>query len=197
MKTKPILFSTDMVRAILAREKTQTRRIIKSRTGSFNVNMFTTGDVFQIHETDGDGSERGLKPVHSPYGYSGGQLWVRETWTWEGDTKYTDISPIGNFYYKADFPDGDGPTKWKPSIFMPREACRVILDITEVRVERLHDISEEDAKSEGAGRFNSNLISESHKHRYQFRDIWFKINGEESWEKNPWVWVITFKKPES
>ena len=115
MKQHPILFSTPMIQAILAGKKTQTRRIIKPKY-----------------------LERGSTPFHTikkcQYGLPGDQLWIRETFVWEGEIKYTDISPIGSFYYKADFPDGDGPTKWKPSIFMPREACRIILAITKVRV---------------------------------------------------------------
>lgn len=171
MKQRPILFSTDMVRAILARKKTQTRRIVKSQY-----------------------LERGSTPFHiakkSPYGLPGDQLWVREAFVWEGETKYTDISPIGNFYYKADFEDGDGPTKWKPSIFMPHEAARIILEITEIRVERLHHISEDNAKAEG-------VMADCNSFLKGFALIWEKINGLESWFRNPWVWVITFKRIES
>lgn len=166
MKQRPILFSTDMVRAILARKKTQTRRVVKPQY-----------------------LERGSTPFHtakkSPYGLPGDQLWVRETFVWEGETKYTDISPIGNFYYKADFESGDGPTKWKPSIFMPREAARIILEITEIRVEKLHELSYADAKAEGV------------EYPHDFCKLWEKINGLESWMRNPWVWVITFKRIES
>lgn len=162
MKQHPILFSTPMVQAILSGAKTQTRRIVKPKY-----------------------LERGSTPFHtikkSPYGLKGDQLWVRETFVWEGDTGWQDMCPVGSFFYKADFEDGDGPTKWKPSIFMPLRACRIFLEITEVRVERVRDISYEDAKDEGV-------------EPCDFRELWGKINGAASWLSNPWVWVITFQK---
>lgn len=89
--------------------------------------------------------------------------------------------------YKADYPNLKIP-KWKPGIHMPKEACRIFLKVTEVKVESLQDISQEDAKAEGVLRVDL------------FRDLWKSINGPESWESNPWVWVISFeriKKPEN
>jgi hypothetical protein len=177
MKTRPILFNTEMVQAILAGNKTQTRRIVKGIALDWlQPKMFTPKFVSD--------SENHL----CPQGLIGDQLWVRETFVWEGETKYTDISPIGDFYYKADFEDGEGPVKWKPSIFMPREACRIILEITDIKVERLQDISNDDAWCEGVSK------SPEYDCVAYFKELWEKINGKGSWKKNPWVWKIVFKK---
>ena len=189
MKTRPILFSTNMVQSILAGNKTMTRRTIKSKY-----------------------LERGSTPFHTikkcPYGQIGDQLWVRETWTWEGDTGWRDLMPLGSFYYKADFEENEGPTKWKPSIFMPREASRITLEVTDVRVERLMDISEEDAMVEGVDLYSNraSIMVNQETAEYEncliknstaitlFSELWEKINGRESLEANPWVWVIKFKR---
>jgi len=161
MKSRPILFSTDMVQAILAGKKTQTRRIVKSRHFLKNC----------------------------PYGQPGDQLWVRETFkTVEKPIRDSGSGAImaydtPEYIYKADkLPHIQKLIKWKPSIFMPREASRITLEITDIRVEKLHNITEEDAIAEG------------------FKDItafgmkWVMLNGGPSWEGNPWVWVIKFKR---
>ena len=178
MKSRPILFSTPMVLAILAGNKTQTRRVVKSPYSNYPcVTKHITSCEFDFHHDEGIGQY-----TASPYGKPSDQLWVRETFVWEGDTKYTDMFPIGSFFYKADFEENEGPTKWKPSIFMPREASRITLEITDIRVESLKEITEEDAKAEGLSDVS------------RFREIWFKINSVNSWETNPWVWVIEFKR---
>lgn len=209
MKTKPILFSTPMVQAILEGRKTQTRRIIKGfPTSDEAVNL---KDIFE-HNAD-------YVLAQSPYGIVGDILWVRETWF---PTRYdfkellqsgiTSLSKGNIIKYKAD--NDYDPIKdcvgrsWKPSIFMPKEACRLFLEVTKVRVERLQDISERDAKCEGAkkgilregpntqkGEFHLELNNHSdYKSGFQF--IWQSINGKESWNQNPWVWVYDFKKVE-
>lgn len=138
-------------------------------------------------------------------------LWVRETWAWDGQTSFTDLQAIGNFWYKAD-DTGYSPARWKPSIFMPKEAARIFLRITDVRVERLQDISEEDAKAEGVklagvewnpngyfdymlpkSRLNQRILTTA---KRSYQSLWESINGAGSWEANPWVWVISFERVE-
>ena len=110
-----------------------------------------------------------------PYGKPGDRLWVRETFFVDGP----------RIQYRADHHGAPKETIWKPSIFMPRSASRILLEITDIRVERLHDISADDEKKEGIY---------SPIHELLFWALWQKINGPESWDANPWVWVITFKK---
>ena len=165
MKERPILFSTEMVRAILDDRKTMTRRVVKP----------------QPPEDWG---------VKCPYGKIGDVLWVRETFC-----KYK-----GDYLYKADFDpltrkEFERDNKWKPSIFMPRSASRISLRITNIRVERLNDITEEDAKLEGVI-YPANPVIENYGNGYRtnFRLLWESINGKASWGQNPWVWVIEFER---
>lgn len=232
MKFKPILFSTPMVQAILEGRKTMTRRIVKSRheSGLFRIERKLTGEITGITSLDWDERPGDVtNDIHCPYGKVGDVLWVRETWR-----KYHPVDEDGciNFYktiidYAADEPpiiplirdDGfqvynkDGSEKllpWKPSIFMPKEACRIFLQITDVRVERLQEISKADAISEGIKSFRpvpGDGPAETQYYHYlndkwgpspihSFQTLWHKINGEESWNNNPWVWVISFKRTE-
>ncbi len=241
MKQRPILFSTPMIRAILNGSKTQTRRLIKGVINNepddwqFEWMDYSLKKEWRFTQKSSVNKES-LKnrdftqeAIKCPYGKAAlnDQLWVRETWVWEGDTKYTDISPLGSFYYKADFEEGEGPTKWKPSIFMPKEACRIYLEVTDLVVERLQDISEEEAKAEGVnsdfeypvdfqnwalcgkcggeglhGALGANLglmevdCYSCDTHKKRFRWLWESINGPESWEANPWVWKVSFKRIE-
>lgn len=156
-----------------------------------------------------------------PFGAVGDRIWVRETWgcvsheldedgriqPWTPDRPATAIHemPFGNGYYSGHAiyaadgaftwgdDDGyeDGRSCWKPSIHMPRSASRILLEITDVRVEQLNDISEDDAKAEGAP---TECCVIGDKHFLGFRSLWKSIYGEESWAANPWVWVIEFKR---
>lgn len=145
-----------------------------------------------------------------PYGNVGDVLWVRET---SAITVSSGPSRKLTRWYKADNPviPANVKFKWKPSIFMPKGSCRIKLEITDIRVERLQDISEDDAKSEGveqyiySGRssyfaYKDYLNRTPHSERDildatgSFISLWASINGEGSWESNPWVWVISFKK---
>ncbi len=158
---KPILFSTPMVQAILEGRKTQTRRIIKS-------DLLATKDKYKVGQT----------------------LWVRETWNTLAEfVVKPDYRVMGKdeFVYKA---DNDRIDKWKPSIFMPKEACRLRLKITEVRVERLQDITWQDIEKEGIVVPAIEPLSPTHKEL--FESLWQKING--NWEENPFVWVLTFTR---
>ena len=219
MKERPILFSTEMVRAILEGRKSQTRRIMKPQPiynngwwaweGTRPKAKYNSGLTAANHPPN-----EWLTPPTSPYGIPGDRLWVRETWARTGDNFHDDWPGHGDFYYKADDPFSElepgSPTKgifrWRPSIFMPREACRIILEVTNVRVERLNDITDDDAKVEGidyvvdkiTGYCGYNYLSGGYNLMttpyHGYRSLWESINGEGSWDKNPWVWVITFRR---
>jgi len=181
MKERPILFSAPMVRAILAGQKTQTRRVMKKlppqKFGcSHSIKDCIFGKGWSFNDARGNCACDG---VRCPYGEPGDRLWVRETWA---------HAIGGGFHYKADY--GHSDWLWKPSIHMPRRASRITLEVAGVRVERLQDISEADAYAEGVeateyGQFPAPSA---------FKYLWESINGPESWISNPWVWVVEFKK---
>ena len=194
MNEKPIIFSTSMVKAILDGRKTQTRRVVKPQP-TLNIPLgFCTGatDGKNIGKFGfglcGDG---GQIKYYKPKYQVGDILWVRETWK---PSPYDD----GVYAYKANGlpePAGCQYLNWRPSIHMPRAAARIFLRVTDVRVERLQDISETDAKAEGITVVtnNSGLM-----YCRKFRDLWDKINGKRDkgaykWDSNPWVWVIEFE----
>lgn len=192
-KEIPILFSTPMVQAILAGRKTQTRRVIKSRheSGLFQVSRRKSdGQIISIESLDWD--ERNCeKNITCPYGQPGDLLWVRETFVYR--------DKHDKYYYKADYPDSDpyAHSGWKPSIHMPKAAARIWLEVTNVRAERLQDITEHDALQEGMSiRYDKDedgLVVKDKRNTEAFEELWQSINGTESWEANPWVWVVEFK----
>lgn len=175
MKEHPILFSGQMVRAILAGRKTQTRRVIKPQPIKLDDGRFILP----------------LDQLPSPYGIAGDHLWVKETFARHPEFHH-------EFVYRADA-GGDyqgaaqGYFKWKPSIFCTRAASRITLEIVSVRVERLQDISEEDAKAEGCEPHPPSVI-DGKIYRRPFNCDWEQIYGKESWDANPWVWVVEFKR---
>ena len=177
MAERPILFSGAMVRAILEGRKTQTRRVISDK-----------------HEWARSNAVRGECWL-SPFGVRGDRLWVRETHA--GDN-------LCGWVYRADHPDADIRAgelddgeqtlrRWTPAIHMPRAACRLMLDVVTVRVERLQEISEEDAIAEGVrppgdyGRAPNVAV---------YRALWDSLNAKRGygWDVNPWVWVIEFRR---
>ncbi len=197
---KPILFSTTMIQAILQGRKTQTRRIIKSKLPIGTKWFGVVGDELCYRIVD-------QKSVNTlckcPYGSVGDVLWVRESYTQNG---------LEYYRYKADFKEGEGKftnklvpeklrNKWKPSIHMPKKACRIFLEITDIKIERLQDISEEDAIKEGITMNNKPFegwywlenIYNTDSAEYAYECLWKSINGEKSWEQNLFVWVVTFK----
>lgn len=194
MTERPILFSTQMVRAILDGRKTQTRRVVKPQPTAKNF-CSTTGTLIRPqHRMTPDL----LIEWESPYGQPGDRLWVRES-----------IRPIlgyakdqqGRFpiIYRADqngFDDDRAAGKPIPSIHMPRWASRILLEIVAVRVERLIDISEADATAEGIETMFLGDTDEMKRlgARVAFKSLWESINGHGSWAANPWVWVIEFKR---
>lgn len=178
----PILFKGSMVRAILDGKKTQTRRIIKPQPEWIKSAGYYESTVMAWKSTIAHISAHKL-----PYA-KGDILWVKETWA-----ENIPGCP-GGITYRADHmdPKGDGPAhpvKWKPSIFMRRSISRINLLATNVRVERLNDISDNDALAEG---IEPSTIGITHK--TCFRVLWEEVNGPGSWKKNPMVWVIEFRR---
>lgn len=234
MKERPVIFNSEMVRAILDGRKTQTRRVMKvqpkpseTRPGDF---WFSSKKLeSMVHVSDFMPGNSPVADCHlffqehcCPFGQVGDRLWVRETWgvvshdfdeneqiiDWVPDRPATAIHemPFGNGYYSghaiysADgeftWGDDDGHGEkscWKPSIHMPRKACRILLEITSVRVERLNSISEGGTKAEGypVGR---EVDGGAHDPWLWFRDLWDGIYPDNSFKVNPWVWVIEFKR---
>jgi len=194
VKERPILFSADMVRAILDGRKTQTRRVVK---GDPNLVRWMP---IQINRNQGWENEHG-NPINCPYGQGGDRLWVKETWatTEQSGVHKSDAEII----YRATDPDWETIEGWcwKPCIFMPRWASRIDLEITSIHVERLQDITEMDAIAEGMmfERYDGNTYDELPA-KEKLADYWDSLNAKSGypWESNPWVWVIEFKviKPE-
>jgi len=198
MNERPILFSGEMVRAILDGRKTQTRRVIKP-------------DWFRC--LDFEEQEDIAKAIlQCPHGAAGDRLWVRETWSavWPGEIEV----PLRDckIEYRADLPPGstdypggwpaedargcDDAPKWRPSIFMPRWASRITLEIIRIRVERVQDISVVDTIAEGLDVLNPNsLAATSGLYKSLYEGLWNTINSKRGfgWDVNPWVWVIEFK----
>ncbi|BEA10517.1 TPA: hypothetical protein ACUK8L_000530 [Escherichia coli] len=202
MTERGMIFNGEMVRAILDGRKTQTRRVVKFKPREPGLNLNFSGLKLGHYRT-GDASggyvlaSRGAMgcwndktyPVHCPYGQPGDRIWVRETFSAVPD--HDEPAGCSALLYAA---DGNGPYgKWTPSIHMPRWASRILLKITDVRVERLNSISEEDAKAEGVP---TECCVIGYKHFLGFRSLWKAIYGDESWQANPWVWVIEFKRIE-
>ncbi|WP_372362854.1 hypothetical protein ACCQ10_09160 [Xanthomonas sp. NCPPB 1325] len=217
MRERPILFNGAMVRAILSGTKSQTRRVVKMPPG-FD---FIGGSGDDLNDPANWGAEdedarwwalaAGPGTDHvlpCPFGKPGDRLWVRETWmdlTGTGVEHYDmETGKRTRYAYGAESPKGsasdearkDFGLKWRPSIHMPRKACRLVLDITDVRVERLHAISEADALAEGAmewaGEQNTPIRDlNTGDERIAFKALWRSTGGD--WDANPWVWVIGFK----
>ncbi|MGG7519651.1 hypothetical protein ACQ3G6_17385 [Allorhizobium undicola] len=195
MADRPILFSAPMVRALLAGTKTQTRRILKPQPmpDMALVGLYAPGltAVFGYDTPDADFKVR-LRSI------PGDRLWVRETWQALsfGDYQPTKCSQ-SEVRYAATDPCAYLDTEargypWRPSIFMPRWASRLTLIVTDVRVERLQDISQADAKAEGAKK--PMMIADDDPCTYidGYADLWDSINGQGAWEANPWVAAYTF-----
>ncbi|MFL0335735.1 hypothetical protein [Stenotrophomonas maltophilia] len=211
MRERPILFNGVMVRAILAGQKTQTRRAIKDipwRPGCnpdfSQARAFSNAGEFRIA-----GSQEMTTGFRCPFGQPRDRLWVRETWTNAWDEDKGQWSDPERYHYRADgvevaHVDDMERSPWIPSIHMPRRACRLVLEITDVRVERLQAINETDAVAEGASaamlpdirlrrthpRAAKPMVYEDS--REIFADLWDSTGGD--WNSNPWVWVITFKR---
>lgn len=192
-----------MVRAILAGHKTQTRRAIKPQP--LEASFLDAQGAYQPR-FDEEGrllvaTFKGVNLLTCPFGQAGDRLWVRESFT---DLRGTGIEhrpdpsgPIQRYAYSADTLPGshgdmtrkDFGIKWRPSIHMPRDACRLVLEVTDVRVERLQAISKEDCMAEGPDApVAAHLERAWH---VQFQRLWESTGGD--WGSNPWVWVVSFK----
>lgn len=178
MADRPIIFSAPMVRALLSGRKTQTRRVLRDPTGSGWYRHPKTSQIVGC---------MGNPPPLLPYA-PGDRLWVREA------LERANGEAIG---YPA---DGDWlpntPWRWQrrtlPSIHMPRWASRLTLTVTEVRVQRLQDISEEDARAEGAKRPMAICEDDGTTYVDGFANIWTSLHGPDAWDANPWVAAISF-----
>lgn len=197
---KPILFSTPMVEAIEAGRKTQTRRLVKFPKDFDGKEVYQNG-VFGLKysSSEFEGCIHRLYPKYE----IGDILWVREKWR-KNDT------PTGfPYHHYADdtiYTDRDNE-KWKPSLFMPKEACRLFLQVKDIRAEQLQKITPKDAEREGIEHLGGDIWKDymnkkcfpefmqvsTFTRTSSFKSLWEKINGVESWEANPYVWVITFK----
>ncbi|HEE0498891.1 TPA: hypothetical protein R6320_001275 [Klebsiella pneumoniae] len=223
MKERGMIFNGEMVRAILDGRKTQTRRPIKWKQTRFTeIGEREDGSKWPWSED----AEHACDFWHPcPFGAVGDRIWVRETFTghYLDDDQIQDIKDGRDkasslCEYRADYPDGyQAADGWTPSIHMPRWASRILLEITDVRVEQLNAISPEDAESEGLERTNftgfgdepglpsypePDVYFDPLKKQWKeyppeaFAGLWESIYGEESWKANPWVWVIEFKRVE-
>lgn len=201
---KPMLFSGAMVKAILDGTKTQTRRILKPVPEKYDSALIKPEiigccyhtDKWQWQDEHGNCMCRNKRPyaIKCPYPV-GSCIWVKETW----QHVVKDMPPTKGcrVLYRADDSEGFVTDSWRPSIFMPRWASRITLEVTDVRVERLQDISEADAVAEGvtirADAVMAASLANDTPARMEFWDLWKSINGPDSWDANPWVWAYTFK----
>ncbi|PYC19783.1 hypothetical protein DMX02_14965 [Pseudomonas jessenii] len=195
-KERPILFSAPMVRAILDGWKTVTRRPVKAQPHSrADIGNYGKGQPF-IRNPDVT-----KRNPECPFGNPGDRLWVRETWARVGN------GDPGYLTYRATYPDclppdlenilASGDIRWKPSIHMFRRDSRILLEITDVRVERLQDISRADIRAEGLQcppELASDDVSPNYRDWYPaaWKELWNSTGGD--WDANPWVWVIEFKR---
>lgn len=200
MKEHPIIFNAEMVRAILAGKKTQTRRVINPQPQGMPL-LSEDGEV-QLNE-DGEipfrngGKLREINFIKSKYGQPGDKLWVRETWGEVIPDKIVYRANHADDYQWGAGKSSQGGFQWKPSIYMPRLACRITLKILDIRIERLQIISAKDVLAEGVkclpkeGTMTWGLDSIR-----RFMNLWDSIHSKDgfSWETNPWVWVIEFKR---
>lgn len=214
MKERPILFSGPMVRAILAGRKTQTRRIMKPQpsadflpeVGCYHPTLIDRdGEMHPGPERFGAADENEDYP--SPYGRPGDRLWVRES-GWQPPPVTPRMLREGADTWPAYLYAADGEEEewcrehgwqWRPSIHMPRWASRITLEITGVRVEPVWNITEADAGAEGAVQWwleseRKPLLASEVNARGAFSQLWKSINGEASWDANPWVWVVEFRR---
>jgi len=187
MKETPILMTPENAQKCHKGTKTQTRRIVK-----LPLRCPAHGVVLNSFDPRGEHDADIL--VNCPYGVVGDWLWVREPYAWPGEEVLlyrgcpSDSEIVEKWKHDKNCPQ----VKWTPSIHMPKWACRTWLEITEVRVQRLREISEEDCYAEGLQRGMADDRPDGL--RIWYRELWESINGPGSWDENPWVWAISFRK---
>lgn len=213
VKEKPILFSGALIPPIISEEKTVTRRVVKPQPklelhADIGVELWKTRNGWGNYEA----MQLEIEEEYRGYGAVGDQLWVRETWSYFGGDEYLYQRDRSNVVYCADFHNDPRSRewqcpRWRPSIHMPRWASRLTLEIVSVSVERLQEITEEDARAEGVMSFDTDTMQDAVRAaaaRGQksatavdyFRWKWDALNSARgySWESDPWVWRIEFKK---
>lgn len=214
MKFIPILFSTEMVKAILEGRKTMTRRVVKPQP-----TKFIDDPLYWINPVPCVTANNGLfESIKSKYGQPGDVLWVRETIVkdyehaavYKADKEYVYLNNEPRIYDNIDISYFTEKRNYVPSIHMPKTACRIFLKIKSLRVERLQEISEADALAEGIhyyadGTFKNYFTKKGLREqdgvecllaKGSFQTLWSEINGSESWNANTWVWVIEFERIE-
>lgn len=212
MTERPILFNGAMVRALLDGRKTQTRRIVKPQFPIDAVPTEMCAVTSEGWQTSGhsgfwcdDCDPNDEARVRCEFGVPGDRLWVRETFCRiDGQTQPSiETDYRATYTHGARLGDSLGiKKKWTPSIFMPRHASRITLEITNVRVERLQAINEIDAINEGIEKTESGYwslygqaeVDGTYSARTSFRALWESINSPDAWNDNPWVWVVEFKR---
>jgi len=215
IKERPIIFSTEMVRAILDGRKTMTRRVVKLRRITHNPtsSLSAHGGIYSMADMSAELElAKNIKPeLPCPYGQVGDRLWVRETFAVRADGVYqilykSDYEEVVKMLELHEFTKRMGlpplDIKWKPSIHMFRKDSRILLEITALRVERLQEITLNDCKAEGIGQytFAMGCCSENPPDaRWKFIELWDSLNATRGfgWDKNPWVWAIGFKPLEA
>lgn len=201
---KPLLCNAEMVRAILDGIKTNTRRPMDPQPDG-KLEVLEGCDDFMLGGTHG--KKRSV--WRCPFGKKGDRLWVRECFAvvphvTDNGPKHKLKGDGTGVTWRADWNGNPSGFKWKPSIHMPRWASRINLEITDVRVERVQDISEEDAIAEGIEVSKPDITPVRFKNyrdgrftplpRHSFETLWESIYGKSSWRLNPWVWVVAFKR---
>lgn len=231
MKERPIIFSAPMVRAILTRTKTQTRRIVKVRGGDDGMLIQDRGLGWWPYRSKRGPPAGDDDPYGSPYGQAGDRLWVKETWrpgivqseainTFDGKDVWIEYAAEGE---RRHFDRRDLPQDWRlpqsarqgknvSPLFMPRWASRITLEVLGVRVQRLQDCSEADAVAEGVERLAADAGWREYGSRPQdetagsgsvatarasYKSLWESIHGAGSWDRNPWVWAVEFRRNEN
>lgn len=206
---KPILFNTEMVQAILDGRKMVTRRVVKPKSknacGFFVTFRKSDGAFMGVY--DYDENEKMFESSQKPPYAAGDYLYVRETWNW-----YNDTENGKTYIYRADYGEEHKKGYWKPSLHMPKEAARLFLKVTDVRVERLQDITPKEIEREGLKNpcvecYAKRDVCEDCICRDEYVDklIWSELWNSTikkqdldtyGWEANPWVWVIEFERIE-
>lgn len=212
MKSRPLIFTAESVRAILTGSKTQTRRLVRHIPAlGFPEEWADRAGTAELARIVGDVAK------FCPHGEPGGRIWVKEAHAQFAVGNKTGISPQCVAYRATCDADGGFEyvnngnevmrlkvTKWSSPLYMPRWASRITLEITEVRVQRLHDITEDDARAEGVERDTSpcdhtRLSCEEigclgQTYRAGYCEAWCSIHGDDAWQKNPLVWAISFRR---
>jgi hypothetical protein len=208
-RERPVIFSGPMVKAILDGRKTQTRRIVKPQPRAdhglqsmwgTSPDGFAFGEKWLWREVGADYPDDSSDDRRCPYGVPGDRLWVRETlrggseslWRYDADDALVDANPDGDRYrinWRKPYDQ-----RW-PAIHMPRWASRITLEVTDVRVERLQAITEEDARAEGCWIDEATYGPCDDSARDVFGDLWDQINRKRApWSSNPWVWRVAFRR---